>query len=287
VDIDNVPAPVWQLLAKQAKRAVEDGEPVLKSVDDYFYDHVYRRWTADFQPISYKPNLHGVIDIGWAELAKLWKKGAPAKVGDKDQSKGVQAMQVDDNDPSHKGTRLGEKYSDAATPARFQFLVSAGGGMVLLNRMRRACQQYIAEHDATVVQWWKVFGESFAEQGQSDACVVYLLLAYDDPLVTEFIEGYLWPNVKDIVNDKFVPVGLVRIGSKPLWATWLPDRQKWAQVLGAQTLNTHYGSAGGLMGLVFGHAFANAIKARSSLEEGALTAAAKGQARAVIAELKS
>jgi hypothetical protein len=288
MDIDNVPGPVWVLLAKQARQADKKRSNVAKTVDDYFYNHVYRRWTIDFQPINYKSNLDGVKDVGWATLAKEWIKPGPAKIGPKDHSTGARANQVEDNDPTHAGTRLGESYSDKASVSRFQFLVESGGGMVLLNRMRRACQEYFAVENATVVKWWKVFGENFADKGQSDACVVYLLLPYDDPDVVDFIDNYLWPNVKDIINDKFVPCGLVRIGAKPLWATWIPSRDTWGKTFGKSTLETHYGSAGGLMGLVFGKAFSQAIaKAKGPIDEGSLIAAAKVQARAVISSLQT
>ncbi|WP_418317516.1 hypothetical protein [Piscinibacter sakaiensis] len=289
MDIENVPGQVWDLLAAQARQAAAANQPVLGTVDDYFYDHIYRRWTADFNPINYQSNQQGVIDVGWADLARQWAPGSSAKAGPGDQSKGLQAMQADAGDPSHRGTRLGEKYSNQPTVSRFQFLVGSGGGIVLLNRMRRACQLYIAQHRGTVVQWWKVFGESFAEQGQSDACVVYLLKPYDDPLVLEFIDGYLWPNIRDIVNDRFVPVGLVRIGGRPLWATWIPSRSKWSNVFGAGTLNTHYGSAGGLMGLVFGNAFARAVRTRTALDNvsnAVLITAAKIEARRIIRSLE-
>lgn len=285
MNIDNVPPAVWKLLAQQAILAAQQKKIVCKEVDDYFYDHVYRRWTIDFQPINYTSNLTGVTDIGWREVAELWTKGHTAVLSPKDTSQGRTAMQVEKNDPAHKGTRLGEKYSDEPTVARFQFLVSSGGGLVLLNRMRRACQTYIADKKSTVVQWWKVFGESFAEQGQSDACVVYLLLPCDDPLVTKFIDDYLWPNVKDIVNDRFVPVGLVQIDNKPLWATWIPDRGKWSAVFGANTLSTHYGSAGGLMGLVFGNAFSEAVTAHPQFDADALIPVAKENGRVILARL--
>jgi hypothetical protein len=283
MDLANVPETVWQQLAQKAVEA--GGKDVKATVDNYFYDHIYRRWTIDFQKIDYTSNMDGVKDVGWAELADMWAKGHKHILHAKDTSKGDTAMQTDDNDPTHKGTRLGEKYTDDATASRFQFLVSSGGGMVLLNRMRRACQQYIADKQATVVQWWKVFGESFADQGQSDACVVYLVLDYDDPEVIEFINKYLWPNIKDIVNDKFVPVGLVKVDNKPLWATWIPSRDKWSRVLGANTIETHYGSAGGLMGLVFGIAFANAVKTNPSFGKDALIPVAKQNARQLLAAL--
>lgn len=287
MDLNNVPQQVWDLLANEGIFAVQERRDVCRAVDDYFYKRIYSRWAIEFQTINYTANLEGVIDVGWDKLANMWDGGKESCLHPKDIAHGYAMRQAENNDPTHGKTRLGEVYSDAECVSRFQFLVASGGGMVLLNRMRRACQSYIEDKKFTVVQWWKVFGESFAEKGQSDACVVYLLVMHDDPRVAEFIEKYLWPNIKDIVDDRIVPVGLVQVANKPLWATWLPSPGKWGQVLGGNTLNTHYGSAGGLMGLVLGLAFADAVTQVPGLDAGALIASAKGRAAHLLEQLAS
>jgi hypothetical protein len=285
MDLERVPGPVWDLLANQAISASQAKQPVWRVVDDYFYKHVYRRWTIDFQKIEYTSNLAGVKDVGWKQIAERWKKGFRKLLPSKDQSVGETAMQTDENDPDHRGTRLGEKYSDEPGVSRFQFLVSSGGGLVLLNRMRRACQTCIADNPWRVVKWWKVFGESFADQGQSDACVVYLLRPFDDRYVLHFINNYVWPNIKDIVNDKFVPVGLVQIDDKPLWGVWIPSKDKWSQEFGKGTIPTHYGSAGGLMGLVFGYALEEAVMASPKAVAAELIPVAKEYGREILERL--
>jgi hypothetical protein len=286
MDLSKVPQIVWEQLAKCAVQHADQGADVVRrQVDDFFYKTIYRRWARDYQKIDYTSNLEGETDVGWFEVAEMWKQGHQGVLGKPDATRGRTQMQTNENDPTHKGTRLGEAYSDGDSPARFQFLVNAGGGLVLLNRMRRACQTYIADKEFTVVQWWKVFGESFAEQGQSDACVVYLLYPLDDPDVLEFVENYLWPNIKDLVDDKFTPVGLVRVADKPIWATWIPDENTWETVYGKETLYTHYGSAGGLMGLVFGKAFARAVEEKPNSDADEPIPAAKRYAEDVIEQL--
>jgi hypothetical protein len=288
MDLDNIPEEVWQSLASHTVCAAAEGVNVDREVRNYFYRHIYRRWAKDF---AYAENLAGQPDAGWAKVAELWgqAKDQGASLGQLlgDDSVGIPVIQVAANDPTHKQTRLGERYSRGPSPSRFQFLVHSGGGMVLLNRMRVACQKYIKDNRSTVVDWWKVFGESFAQQGQSDACVVYLLLMYTDPQVTHFIDNYLWKNIHDIVNERFVPIGLTKVNNKPLWATFMPSKAKWSQVFGPDNVEGHYGSAGGLMGFTLGKAFSQALGANPEISSfpDALVRPAKEKAAGVLQEL--
>src|SRR5262249_13097517 len=158
-------------------------------------------------------------------------------------------FQKDDNDDEQFMTRLGESYNNSVPlQARCQFVVNQGGGMVLLNRMRRACQTYILERlggdvGRGVVMDLKVFREG-AGVGRSDSCVIYLGAPYTDRSVSEFVEDYLWPNIKDLVEDQFQPLGLNRLCEKPIWAINIPPSAVQKRVLKEDCC----GSAGGLMG---------------------------------------
>jgi hypothetical protein len=175
-----------------------------------------------------------------------------------DKGGGKQEDKGEEGQSPHFMTRLGETYSNKVPLSRCQFLVSSGGGIVLFNRVRRACQSYIhkgCEGDVTrsVVNQWKVFGEA-AGIGRSDSCVLYLAERFDEGRVTQFIDGYLWPNVKDLVADQFQPMGLHRLRPKPIWAINVPPWPVEHRVLG--TLQGE--SAGALMGSILGRAFEKA-----------------------------
>jgi hypothetical protein len=296
MDLKNVPDLVGKQLAQRALQLALRRDNVAVGVANYFYDDLYTKWSQGSRDVKYEMNLPAKgnepakPDAGWKQLAQklvgIATQGKKLGEAYSDDTRGIIYEQQDSNDPEHRGTRLGEEYSDATMHGRFQFVVSRGGGMVLLNRMRRACQQFMADNaGVTVVGAWKVFGEANGV-GRSDSCVAYLVEEYDAARTSTFIERYLWPNIKDLVADQFVPIGLIRLGGKPIWALGYPPIEKYRQIFGHQSTEDNYTSAGGMMGDVFGHAFKEAVDTTSGVRNAdKLVAPAKAKARALLHRL--
>ncbi|MDH3911545.1 MAG: hypothetical protein OEU09_09620, partial [Rhodospirillales bacterium] len=246
MNLETFPKEVWWKLAARARQAQQNGESVRRAVRSHFYNDIYSKWSKG--KVSYSPNVAHEMDVGWSTMVGEWTKIQKSKesLGQqlKDDSVGKASVQGR-NGPVSKA-RLWEKYNERPRGDRFQFVVSMGGGMVLFNRMRRACQQYIIEKlaskpDQFVIRGWKVFGEE-GGWGRSDSCCVYTAVNYTDPELVKVVEGYIWPQVKDLVDQNFVPLGFFKVAGKPLWAMRMPDSNKAMSVL---KVNKATGSAGG------------------------------------------
>jgi len=124
-----------------------------------------------------------------------------------------------------------------------------------------------------------VFGEEGAT-GRSDSCVVYLACSWTDPRLAEVINTYIWPNIKDLVDVNFTPLGFYPIDNKPLWAMPLPNEATERAVLGVIC----QGSAGGLMANVFGKAFKQAAPTATANVD-TLVATAKQKAEELVKAL--
>jgi hypothetical protein len=280
MNLDTIPDLVWLELALCARLAVKQQTPVRELVRDVFYNQIYSKWSQG--AVSYQSNVEGEDDPGWDELVIEWVKIAQASKDDSlgkvlgDNSVGKAYAQGEIEAGKLKGVRLWEKYNGKKGD-RFQFVVNSGGGMVLFNRMRQACQRYILDHlkgdqERSAVHGWKVFSETQGK-GRSDSCVVYLACAYDDPEVTQMVHDYIWPNVQDLVDANFKPIGFYSVDHQALWAMPLPDVKRGRQVLGV----TLKGSAGGLMGHVLGLAFEQAAPV---LDDDPAGLAERGKAKA-------
>jgi len=265
MNLKTIPSEVWQRLRNVALKAKRNGRSVRRVVDNTFYQHIYSQWGKG--KVNYTHNIDTKMDPGWETLVREWNiiQDTGRSMGKviKDHSIGYAGVQKDSgwSDEALRMARLWEHYNDNIMQDRFQFVVNMGGGMVLFNRMRRACQTYIIEQlqrdpRKFVVSGWKVFGES-AAIGRCDSCVVYLTCKYDDPKLKNFINTYLVKHIKDLWDTNFIPLGMYQIGSYPLWAMRMPRPGKEWQVLGEKS----GGSAGGLMSAIIGEAFERAIHA--------------------------
>jgi len=254
-------------------------------VRSLFYNHIYAKWSEG--AVQYDMNQADELDAGWHELVVEWyaieQAKQPLGVTLKDQSVGTAHVQGV-GDPTTMSMRLWEKYNEKARGDRFQFVVNQGGGMVLFNRMRRACQTCI--HDKCgkdpgkfVVRGWKVFGEEKG-MGRSDSCCVYTAVKYTDPQLTTLVKEYIWPAVKDLVDPDFIPLGFHKVCNLPLWAMPMPKASKEQAELG----RTSKGSAGGLMGNILAKAYTEAATQGANNEE-SFTRLAKEEARAIVRRL--
>lgn len=280
MNLDTIPDLVWLELAMCARLAVKQNTGVRKLVRDVFYNQIYSKWSQG--AVTYKDNIDGQKDAGWDEVVIEWVKVAQASKQHSlgsvlgDDSVGKAHAQGEIVDGKLKSVRLWEKYRHGEGD-RFQFVVNSGGGMVLFNRMRQACQRYILEHlkgeqNRSAVRGWKVFSETQGE-GRSDSCVVYLGCSYKDPEVTLLVTKYIWPNVSDLVDANFQPIGFFSVDNKPLWAMPLPSVARGRKVLHVELK----GSAGGLMGYVLGLAFEQAAP---QADDDASDLAQRGKAKA-------
>lgn len=261
MDLDSkaVPLELWGALADAA--ITSDRDAVKYAVANKFYDR-YENAGPSRSDADDVPPLDPVAEAAmWKALANMYEGGGAMKSILKDDSKGTAEVQ---GDPSDRLARVYETYNARTLTGRFQFVVTFGGGTVLFNRMRRACQTAIQsrmkrgrELTTFCVQSWKVFGAA-GGSGRSDSCVVYLADRCATPRVQEFIKDFLWPNISDIVADQFRPYGLcqVRAGT-PVWGLDYPQKTKFRQVLAlsAQDVANNYTSAGGMMGFYLGRAF--------------------------------
>jgi hypothetical protein len=276
MNLETIPDGMWEELAVVAMKR----DPIGCRVDDAF-GHIYQKYSLD--KVKYQPNLPDALDEGWDLMVQEWESMGRTgyNVG---ESAGRADVQKDRVPNAVQTARLREHYSGRTPHARFQFVVSAGGGMVLLNRMRRACQLYIKENlkdvKDSVIQAWKVFGEATGI-GRSDSCVVYLNKSYKDPDVVKVVNDYIWPGVKDLVDDQFQPTGFFRIDGKPLWALDLPPEHMEREVLRQKS----EGSAGGLIGAVLRRAFEKASLEVQGLDKAGLIREAKLKAASLLKEL--
>jgi len=260
MNIETFPDEVWWKLAARARQAQETGEDVRRAVRGYFYNDIYSTWSKG--KVSYSPNIANEMDSGWdtmvGEMTKIQK--SKESLGKQLEDDSVGTAHVQGRGGELAKIRLWEKYNKKTRGDRFQFVVSMGGGMVLFNRMRRACQQYIIDKhgsnpDRFVIRGWKVFGEE-GGWGRSDSCCVYTSVKYTNPTLVDVVTNYIWPQVKDLVDLNFVPLGFFKVAGKPLWAMRMPDANKAMNVLKVAKAT---GSAGGLMGDVLSLAFKNAL----------------------------
>lgn len=283
MDLDSkaVPLELWEALANVAIAAKTDD--VKHEVADKFYQ---RYENAGPQKSDSPPPYDQAAEAAmWKELADAYDAGGNnLKTLLKDDSRGKGQVQ---GDPADRMARVYEVYNDQALKGRFQFVVGFGGGTVLFNRMRRACQTALASRmkrqrspASFCVQSWKVFGAD-AGTGRSDSCVVYMADSYSSPRVQDFIKDFLSPNLNDILADQFRPYGLceVRAGTR-LWGLDYPSKTKFQQVLALtpDDVANNYTSAGGMMGLYLGRAF-ELVDASAYDKCTAATSASRGQAR--------
>lgn len=287
MNLKTIPDPVWDKLAAAAIQARRARASVRSAVDNMFYTHIYETWSQD--KVKYKPNMRGSMDGGWSKMVREWWRiqntpgGIRAALGD--DSYGQAGLQIDRGADALKMARLWEIYNNRTIVSRFQFVVSSGGGIVLFNRMRRACQTYLhkrlqGDTGKSAIQGWKVFGEA-GGLGRSDSCVVYLAASYKSPSVIVAVESYVWPGIKDLVEDQLVPLGFFPVAfGKPLWALDLPDESREQRLLGEKS----GGSAGGLMALVLGLSFYRAMKAAGT-DKPKLIQSAKSEAEDLVEKL--
>lgn len=274
---------VWSKLSKEAILQLSKNQSVNSSVHTLFYKHIYSKWSEG--AVHYNQNQVDRLDAGWHELVIQWhavkQEGKSIGGSLNDDSVGTARVQGFGN----PGTaRLWEKYNEKPSGDRFQFVVTQGGGMVLFNRMRRACQMYLKEKcggdtNKFVVRGWKVFSEQQG-MGRSDSCCVYTAVKYTDSRLATLVTEYVWPAVKDLVDANFIPLGFYKLCDKPLWAMPMPDRTTESMELG----KTSKGSAGGLMGNIFAKAYADAVD-KGVKKDPELTKQAKVEAQAIIKRL--
>ena len=163
-----------------------------------------------------------------------------------------------DNDSGTPGARLWEQYTAETAVSRFQFVVTEGGGIVLLSRLNRVFQMYFHDNpDARrVFNGWKIFGEE-AARGRSDSCVIYLLRTYRDNRVQTLWSRYILANrdLRRSVSTNFIAPGLFHMGNGA-WAIDLPEDSRQIRYLGEPC----GGSAGDLIAKVLGEGYARAAK---------------------------
>lgn len=160
------------------------------------------------------------------------------------------------------GARLYECYNSEGTiVSRFQFVVTEGGGIVLLDRLDKAFGEYFHENpDAKkAFNCWKIFGEAQA-RGRSDSCVIYLCAPYRDPRVSRFWNHYILSHprqryLRDSIATSFIAPGLFSMGNGA-WAIDMPGQGFETAILKSYSKN----SAGGLISSVLGVGYANAAK---------------------------
>jgi hypothetical protein len=261
---DTIPPLVWRELAILALKTNSTDKANFRGVlDQKFYYGLYAKASGGryVSKTEDKSIWKTFVDLFRANDAKplaeafgpqkLPKSIAPASV----LNKGLALLQIDGDDD--KMARAYEYYNARPLAARFQFVVHSGGGIVLFNRMRRACQEYIHalgdDPKRSVVTQWKVFGEE-AQIGRSDSCVAYLAERIESPAVSEVV-GHVWQNAKDLIDGQFEAMGMTKIGGAPIWGFNIPAEEKELLVLSQAS----GGSAGGLMASVLSLAYYYAI----------------------------
>jgi hypothetical protein len=283
VELTTIPDSVWLELAQAAAWSMRARQSIRTEVYNHFARHIYRVWPHTF---AYQNNHPGGPDVGWVNAVLEWQdiERAPTiahALGD--HSIGRAASQDDPRNPLI-GARLGEYYGNRERD-RVQFLVLRGGGLVLLNRMRRACQLYLGTSGAaqTVVMAWKVFGEDVTRT-RNHCCVIYLGRKFDDPAVEQVLRVFIWPQVMDLIDRDFQPAGMYRVANLPFWAMRMPTPEREQLIFSTRT----QGSVERLMGLVLGQSFEQAVKVVGSDDNlRALMEAAKKAAQELVARLYS
>ena len=278
MNLESIPEDVWTKLTAAAMADIN-------SVRNTLYNDIYAKWSEG--KVSYHDNLAEETDAGWPELVVEWKKieGAGGSLGGQLDDDSVGGAHVQGGDGPDSGVRLWEKYNGKARGDRFQFVVTEGGGMVLFNRMRRACQQFMidklgSDPEQFAVRGWKVFGEE-KQKGRSDSCCVYTAVKYTDQQLKDLVEGYVWPAVKDLVDADFVPIGFHKVCGHPLWAMPMPTSEREKAEYG----KTSRGSAGGLMGNILQEAYIQGAEGIPADDADALTVSAKKKAAEIVARL--
>jgi hypothetical protein len=193
-----------------------------------------------------------------------------------------------DRETGISGARLWHNYNPENPVSRFQFVVTEGGGIVLLNRLSRAFQLYFDDHPEAqeAFHGWKIFGER-AAKGRSDSCVVYLCAPHRDARVERLWNHYILASsdLKRSIATSFIAPGLFPMGNGA-WAIDLPDEANERRVLN----KVCGGSAGGLIADVLGAGFARAAdffhdKPDEPLTMEILRDEAKGIVRDLVASL--
>lgn len=280
MNLTTIPDSDWLELAQEATWSRRARQSVKTNVHNHFARHIYRIWPHTF---AYQYNHSGGPDVGWVNAVLEWENVRDARslaAGLRDHSIGQAELQDDPRNPLI-GARLGEYYGDREGD-RVQFLVLRGGGLVLLNRMRRACQTYLATVGATqrTVMAWKVWGEDVT-QTRSHCCVIYLGSKFDDPTVEHLLRAFIWPNVADLIDRQHPPAGMHRAANLPFWAMRMPRGAKEREILGKAS----HGSAESLIGMVLGQSYEEAVKVVATDDLRALMVAAKEAARGILARL--
>jgi hypothetical protein len=189
------------------------------------------------------------------------------------------------------GARLYENFnSGAKTVSRFQFVVTKGGGIVLLSRLDRAFKGYFHAYPdgRRAFNCFKIFGEAQGE-GRSDSCVIYLTEPFRDRRVMDFWHFiHSRPEQRDFkasIATTFVAPGLNDMGGGA-WGIDLPDKVMELRLLGSNC----DGSAGGLIRRVLGCGYANAAfffhdKPDERIDERTLTEKARDEVRSLVRNL--
>ena len=171
----------------------------------------------------------------------------------------VQVQQDDKSGTS--GARLWELYSSGDVVSRFQFVVTEGGGVALLDRLNKAFGTYFYDDKEAkrAFNGWKIFGEEHA-RGRSDSCVIYLCTSYRDPRVSRFWNHYILSHyrqreLRNSIATSFIAPGLFSMGNGA-WAIDMPGEGFERDILKSYSMN----SAGGLISSVLGVGYANAAK---------------------------
>jgi hypothetical protein len=306
MNVDTIPQIVWDELAVLAivtgyPKDVQQQRSFCAQLDHKFYRGLYV--TASSSGGKYvkrteeKSVWQQFVSFFWTSNQKplsevLAPPKLPKSINPKSVlNKGTAVLQIDNkaapNEADVKMARVYESYNSRTLAARFQFVVHSGGGIVLFNRMRRACQEYIhalgdnPEHSAASA--WKVFGEE-GQIGRSDSCVTYLAERFESDAVTALI-AYVWQNTKDLIDAEFEAMGMTKVDGKAIWGFNIPDERLEMSVLGERS----QGSAGGLMAVVLKNAYLAAMLELGAdgktVEKKPLADKAKANSRALVARL--
>ena len=196
-------------------------------------------------------------------------------------------VQIDDK-TKIPGARLWEMFTEGELRGRFQFVVTEGGGVVLLSRLDRAFQSYFhAKPDAKkAFHGFKIFGEQMGK-GRADSCVIYLTKVFRDGRVRGFWD---WiqnqPDQRDFkasVGKNYTAPGLYNMG-EGAWGFDLPTPERTCDVLN----KVHGGSAGALISYVLGRGYVNAAKFlhdKVNLSQQTLTERARCEVKTLVRSL--
>lgn len=199
-------------------------------------------------------------------------------------------VQIDERSGT-PGARLYQMFnSGAEVVSRFQFVVTEGGGVVLLNRLDKAFNCYFNAHSEgkRAFNCFKIFGE-VQGAGRSDSCVIYLTEKFRDRRVTNFWDFIQTnPTQRDLkasIATTFVAPGLNNM-TGGAWGIDLPNKAQESYLLGSNCQC----SAGGLIQRVLGCGYANAAfffhdKPDERLDEQTLTERARHEVQSLVRKL--